>query len=281
MGTEDVHEHRQCSPAIHRIASLWVGVATVTGMPMRGDDVPRHPVRRAEARAGHVLRPDSYPASIPAVAQVLAEGLDLGPGVTFLVGENGSGKSTIVEAIAVAFGLSPEGGSTGSRHSTRPTESALSDAIHLVRGVGASKWGFFLRAETMHGWYSYMEDHPRPPTAPADVSFHDMSHGESFLSVLESRFTGKGFFCLDEPEAALSFSSTLALVAVLQRVVARRGQVLCATHSPVLAAMPGARILEAGPWGLRETAWQDLEIVDHWRRYLAEPGAYLRHLEAD
>jgi predicted ATPase len=64
-------------------------------------------------------------------------------------------------------------------------------------------------------------------------------------------------------------------------VVARRGQVLCATHSPVLAAMPGARILEAGPWGLRETVWADLEIVDHWRRYLAEPSAYLRHLEGD
>jgi predicted ATPase len=250
-------------------------------MPMRGADVPRHPVRRAEARAGHDLRPDAYPASIPAVAQVLDEGLELGPGVTFLVGENGSGKSTIVEAVAVAFGLSPEGGSTGSRHSTRATESALSDAIHLVRGAGASRWGFFLRAETMHGWYSYLEDHPPPPTRPADISFHEMSHGESFLSVLESRFTGQGFFCLDEPEAALSFSSTLALVAVLQRVVARRGQVLCATHSPVLAAMPGARILEAGPWGLRETAWEDLEIVDHWRRYLAEPGAYLRHLEAD
>jgi predicted ATPase len=210
---------------------------------------------------------------------VLAEGLDLGPGVTFLVGENGSGKSTLVEAIAAAYGLSPEGGSTHSMHSTRPTESALADALQLVRGVGASTWGFFLRAETMHGWYSYIEDNPRPPGGPADVAFHEMSHGESFLAVLESRFTGKGFFCLDEPEAALSFSSTLGLVAALQRVVKRRGQVLCATHSPVLAAMPGARILETGDWGLRETAWEDLGLVDHWRRYLAEPQAYLRHLD--
>lgn len=195
-----------------------------------------------------------------------------------LVGENGSGKSTLVEAVAAAFGLSPEGGSTHSRHSTRATESALGDALQLVRGAGASKWGFFLRAETMHGWYSYIEDNPRPDNRPADVAFHEMSHGESFLAVLESRFTGKGFFCLDEPEAALSFSSTLGLVTALQRVVARKGQVLCATHSPVLAAMPGARILEAGPWGLRETPWADLELVDHWRRYLAEPWAYLRHL---
>lgn len=249
-------------------------------MPLRGPDVVRHPVRRVEARTGHDLSPHGYPASIPAVAQVLRDGLDLGPGATFLVGENGSGKSTLVEAVATAFGLSPEGGSTHSRHSTRPTESALGDALQLVRGPGSSRWGFFLRAETMHGWYSYLEDHPRTTGEP-DVTFHEMSHGESFLAVLESRFTGRGLFCLDEPEAALSFSSTLALVAALQRVVARKGQVLCATHSPVLAAMPGARILEVGPWGLRETAWEDLEVVDHWRRYLAEPWAYLRHLADD
>ncbi|GAA5121640.1 AAA family ATPase [Alloalcanivorax gelatiniphagus] len=251
----------------------------VVAMPLRGQDVARHPVRRVEGRAGHDLAPGSYPASIPAVAQVLREGLDLGPGVTLLVGENGSGKSTLVEAVATAFGLSPEGGSTHSRHSTRPTESSLGDALQLVRGPGASKWGFFLRAETMHGWYSYIEDHPRPDRP--DVAFHAMSHGESFLAVLESRFSGRGFFCLDEPEAALSFSSTLGLVATLQRVVARKGQVLCATHSPILAAMPGARVLEVGEWGLRETAWEDLEVVAHWRRYLADPWAYLRHLEDD
>jgi predicted ATPase len=247
-------------------------------MPLTGLDVPRQPVRRVEPVADHDLEASAYPASIPAVASVLADGLDLGPGVTLLVGENGSGKSTLVEAVAVAYGLSPEGGSTGSRHSTRPTESRLAGALHLQRGVGASKWGFFLRAETMHGWYSYMEDHPRPSTAPADVPFHEMSHGESFLSVLESRFTGRGFFCLDEPEAALSFSSTLGLVAILQRVVARGGQVLCATHSPVLAALPGARILEAGEWGLRDAAWSDLALVDHWRRFMEVPDAHLRHL---
>ena len=249
-------------------------------MPLRSASVPRHPVRRVEARDDHGLDPASYPASIPAVRQVVADGLDLGPGVTFLVGENGSGKSTLVEAVASAFGLSPEGGSSGSRHSTRPTESPLGDALHLVRGVGSSRWGFFLRAETMHGWYSYLEEHPSTSKDPEpEPRFHEMSHGESFLKVLEWRFTGPGLFCLDEPEAALSFSSTLGLVAVLQRVVAGRGQVLCATHSPVLAAMPGARILEAGPWGLRETTWADLELVEHWRRYLADPSAYLRHLQ--
>lgn len=111
--------------------------------------------------------------------------------------------------------------------------------------------------------------------------FHAMSHGESFLSVLESRFTEPGFSCLDEPEFGLSFNSALTLMSVLDRIRTAGGQVLCATHSPVLAALPGATILEAGPWGLRRAAWEDLEIVHHHRAYLASPQRYLRHLLGD
>ena len=191
--------------------------------------------------------------------------------MTFLVGENGSGKSTLVEAIAMAYGLSPEGGSTQGRHSTRATESLLGEALRLERGIGAGRWGFFLRAETMHGWYTFSEEHDGP-------GFHEMSHGESFLEVLRTRFDGSGFYCLDEPEAALSFSSTLALIGALHDVVQAGGQVLCATHSPVLAAMPGATILEVGEWGYRPTSWDRLELVQHWRSYLDSPGRYLRHV---
>lgn len=216
-----------------------------------------------------------WPTNIPAVAQVLREGIDLDPGVTFLVGENGSGKSTLVEGIALAYGLSPEGGSRQARHRTRATESPLSDWLRLQRGVGANRWGFFLRAETMHSFYTYLEENP---SASGDVSFHEMSHGESFLALLDSRFDEPGFYCLDEPEAALSFTSTLALIAVLRRIADEGGQVLCATHSPVLAALPGAKILEVGEWGVRPADWGDLEIVDHWRSFLDHPTRYLRHL---
>lgn len=214
-----------------------------------------------------------WPGDIPAVQQVLADGLPLDPGVTFLVGENGSGKSTLVEAVAMAYGLSPEGGSPHSRHSTRPTESALADALRIQRGIGAGRWGFFLRAETMHGWYTYQERE-----VGGGGRLHEMSHGESFLEVLRTRFESPGLYCLDEPEAALSFSSTLALIGTLADVVAGGGQVLCATHSPVLAAMPGATILEVGGWGLRRTTWAELELVQHWKRYLEGPDRYLRHV---
>ncbi len=229
------------------------------------------PVVRISAGPDAALTPGEWPRSVPAVDQLLSEGLTLDKGVTFLVGENGSGKSTIVEAVAMAFGLSPEGGSTQGHHSTRPTESPLSGALRLQRGLGASRWGFFLRAETMHGWYTYSEEHEGP-------SFHEMSHGESFLEVLRARFDSPGFYCLDEPEAALSFSSTLALIAVLHDLAEGAGQVLCATHSPVLAALPGATILEVGDWGYRRTTWDELELVQHWKRYLETPGQYLRHV---
>ncbi|KQY56529.1 AAA family ATPase [Nocardioides sp. Root140] len=235
------------------------------------------PVVRISRDPDDDLPPTEWPATIPAVAQLLARGLDLPPGVTFLVGENGSGKSTLVEAVAVAYGLSPEGGSAHGRHETRTTESPLHASLRIQRGIGSGRWGFFLRAETMHGWYTYMDEHG----GPNDADYHAMSHGESFLEVLRRKFSSPSFYCLDEPEAALSFGSTLTLIRALHDIAAAGGQVLCATHSPVLAAMPGARIIEVGDWGLRETTWDELELVHHWKAYLDAPMRYLRHTLAD
>ncbi len=232
----------------------------------------RRSVRRVLAN-GHEER-GRWPATIPAVAQLLADGLELASGVTLLVGENGSGKSTIVEAVAMAFGLSPEGGSTGATHSTRESESDLWRWIRLERSAGGSRWGFFLRAETMHGFYSYLEDNP----GGGDPRFHQLSHGESFLEILRTRFDSPGLYCLDEPEAALSFSAQMALVGTMHDLAETGAQLLCATHSPLLAALPGATVLEVGPWGIRPTTFEDLELVRHWQAYLAEPMRYLRHV---
>ena len=242
--------------------------------------MPRSPFDQPPVAAVRVIddpmrAPGTWPLSVPAVVQLMDGGLELGPGVTFLVGENGSGKSTVLEGIALAYGFSREGGSNQARHTTRRSESPLSEWIELQRGIGASRWGFFLRAETMHSFYTYLEDNPGKTVEPV---FHEMSHGESFLAILDTRFDRPGFYCLDEPEAALSFSSTLALMSTLQRIADRGGQVLCATHSPVLASLPGATILELGPWGMRRAAWDDLELVHHWRAYLDAPQRYLRHL---
>ncbi|MFF1573840.1 AAA family ATPase [Leifsonia sp. NPDC058292] len=247
-------------------------------MTERGDRLhDDRPVRRVRAFRDAAWDADSWPGSIPAVAQVLRSGLDLARGVTFLVGENGSGKSTLVEGIATAYGLPPEGGSNQGSHVTRPSESPLGGWLQVERSPGAPKWGFFLRAETMHGYYSYLEGLGGP-----DAELHALSHGESFNELLESklnhpRYTA-GLVVLDEPEAALSFGSTLKWLANLDEMVQRGTQVLCATHSPILASLPGARLLEVGEWGVRETTWNELELVQHWRSYLESPQRYLRHL---
>jgi predicted ATPase len=110
-------------------------------------DFDQPPVVRVTVDDERRLPGGEWPATIPAVAQILRDGLDLPLGVTFLVGENGSGKSTIVEGIAMAYALGREGGSTGSRHVTRGSESPLSQSLRLQRGLGAGRWGFFLRAE--------------------------------------------------------------------------------------------------------------------------------------
>ena len=126
----------------------------------------------------------------------------------------------------------------------------------------------------MHGFYTYLEENP----SKRDPVFHEMSHGESFLEILRTRFDSPGLYCLDEPEAALSFSAQIALVGTLHDLAAGGAQVLCATHSPLLAALPGAQLLEVGPWGMRPTSYDDLELVAHWKRYLDSPMRYLRHV---
>lgn len=232
------------------------------------------PVRRIDRAPGAPSGPGRWPHTVPAVDQLLREGLELPAGVTFLVGENGSGKSTLVEGVAGAYGLDLEGGTTHSRHSTRVSESPLHTWLRLTRGVGAPRWGFFLRAESMHSYYSFLEGLPGNP-AP---TYHEMSHGESFLTLIETNLDSPGLYCLDEPEAALSFSSILVLVGALHDLAAAGSQVLCATHSPVLAALPGATILEVGEWGLRPSSWEDFVLVQNWRGYLADPQRYLRHV---
>ena len=213
--------------------------------------------------------------TIPAVVQLLNDGLELGP-ATVLVGENGSGKSTLIEAVAMAYDINPEGGSAGSQHRTRPSESALHEAFVLQKSPGAHR-GYFLRAETMHGLYTYLEQNPNPKVR--DLSFHEMSHGESFNALLASRFGGPGLFLLDEPESALSFTGCLALLFTLGDVLRNpAAQVIVATHSPVIAALPGARIYELDETGFTERAWEESQLVEHHRRFLASPDQYLRYL---
>lgn len=230
------------------------------------------PVRRV---AEHSLAPMSrgaWPATIPAVAQLLDDGLELAA-LTVLVGENGSGKSTIVEAIAAAYGLNAEGGTINARHQTQPTESRLSRHLQLVRSAGASRAGVFLRAETMHGHFAYLD-------SIGSAGMHNFqSHGESFIEFFTDRSRINGLWIFDEAESALSFNGCLMLLSHISDLLRAGSQVIMSTHSPILASLPQARLYEVGEWGLRESTYDDLEMVRNWRLFLDAPGRYLRHFE--
>jgi predicted ATPase len=232
------------------------------------------PLARLEEHPEGPMRRDRWPATLPPVRQLLDDGIDLAP-VTVLVGDNGVGKSTIVEGLAAAYGINPQGGSSDSLNETRITESDLHEHLLAVRNPGGPRGGFFLRAEMMHGLFTYLEEHPS--THRADPVFHERSHGESFLDYVIDRSQWTGLWILDEPESALSFQSCLQLIAVLQSIVDDgRGQVVLSTHSPVLAAFPGALLCELGDWGIRHVAYDELQLVRNWRAFLAAPERYLR-----
>jgi predicted ATPase len=234
------------------------------------------PIRRVCLRPGSSPPSGPWPAGIPAVRALLDQGLDLGP-ATVLVGDNGAGKSTIVEAIATLLGVPPAGGSNQAMFQVRPSESPLPQVLRLERNAGTSRWAYFLRSETMHALYTYLEQLPNPQ----DTDLHERSHGEGFLAILERKFDGRGVYLLDEPESALSFSGCLALVGHLHAIVAGGAQVIVATHSPVVAALPGARILELGEWGMREARWEDTHLVVNHRAFLASPQRFLHHVIDD
>lgn len=200
---------------------------------------------RRGGRNGLACLEHSGPATLTSVRHLLDHWLDLGR-LTILVGENGAGKSTIVEAIAMAYGLSREGGSVGAQNATRHTESDLHEALRIERGPGASRWGYFIRAETLYGLFSYLEDNP----GRSDLRDHQMSHGESFKSLMATRpFHHGGLFVLDEPEAGLSFVTQLSLVGQLAELALdEMSQVLVATHSPIVAATPAPPCYSSTVW---------------------------------
>ena len=224
-----------------------------------------------------------WPFTVPCVAALARDGLELTRPVTFLVGENGSGKSTLVEAIAEASGLDARGGRAGRKYANNRDKTPLGQVVRLGLTRAGSKMqggprtrrkGYFLRAETTFGFaevvsgmHGYWEE---------DLA--ERSHGEGFMVILESMFAEPGLYLMDEPEAALSFTSCLRLVALMHQLGESGAQVICATHSPVLAATPGAEIIELGDHGFRHAEWSELDLVDHWRRYLASPEVYLRRL---
>lgn len=230
------------------------------------------------------LPKQSYLNDIPAVQYLLrGNALSMHSNVTFFAGENGAGKSTLLEAIAVAYGFNPEGGSRNFTFATKHSHSRLWEYLTLTKTDFAED-GFFLRAESFYNVATSIESMSgaglgRPVVDYyGGVSLHEQSHGESFLNLVEKRFGGKGLYILDEPEAALSPMRLLRLMSNIDRLVKNHSQFIIATHSPVLMAFPGAQVLWFDDRGVTETAYQNTEHYLVTKQFFENPERMLHYL---
>ena len=175
--------------------------------------------------------------------------------VTFFVGENGSGKSTLLEAIAIAAGFNPEGGTRNYHFSTYDSHSELCEAIRLIRGYQKAGWGYFLRAESFYN-VATKEMEYADLKHPSE-KYHEKSHGESFLEIAQKQFRPNGLYLLDEPEAALSPQRQLTLLMEIYECAKEESQFIVVTHSPILLGMPGASILTFDDGRLHQCEYED------------------------
>lgn len=225
----------------------------------------------------------AYPFSLNAIRSI--ESIDLRAKVTIFVGENGAGKSTLLEALAVALGCSAEGGSRNFRFSTADTHTHLHEYMRVARGPRRIADVFFYRAETFYNFSTEMKRldevdsfDPQIKSAYGGTELHALSHGQSVIQLFRHRFRAGGVYLLDEPEAALSPARQLEVIAHAHRLTQSGAQIVMATHSPILMAIPGAIIYEVSDEGLQRVAYDDLQQVSIYKRVLADRDNFIQSL---
>jgi predicted ATPase len=224
------------------------------------------------------VQPGVHPFTLPILEHGLS--LDFTTPVTFLVGENGSGKSSLLEAIAWSTGFGLHGGNRDHQFVDGAEGHALGRALSLSWRQRTTD-GFFLRAETFHQFSTQLEESGTTFQRYGGRSFHERSHGEAFLALFEHRFED-GLFLLDEPEAALSPQRQLAFLRIMHDLASRRiAQFIVATHSPMLLCLPNSRVLSFEEGRIVETPYEETEHFQLTRGFLNNPGSYLRYLLAD
>ncbi|MDU5184432.1 MAG: AAA family ATPase [Peptoniphilus harei] len=226
----------------------------------------------------------SYLRNIPSLKNF--QGIKIDKPVTFFVGENGSGKSTLLEAIAVALGLNPEGGSKNFNFATKETHSELGKILEIARGSRREEDGFFLRAESFYNLATEVEELNGSGFSSlydsyGGKSLHDQSHGESFRSLILNRFRPRGIYLLDEPEAALSPTSQMSLLCIIDELVKKDTQFIIASHSPIILAYPNADIYEFSEVGIEKKSYKETESYSVTKAFLDDPERMMNFLFDD
>ncbi len=239
-----------------------------------------------EIRLDKEIPSHNYLTRLPVINYLgQTDGIKLTSNVTFLVGENGLGKSTLIEAIAIAMGFNPEGGTRNFNFHTNDSYSDLSEYLTVCKGIRRAKDGFFLRAESYYNFASNideldsgLEPELRLINSYGGVSLHRQSHGESFMSMVENRLGGHGLYIFDEPEAALSPSKLLQLMCHIDRLIKDDSQFIIATHSPILMAFPGADVLELTESGISSVNYKDTDHFNITKRFLNSPEKFFSEM---
>ncbi len=227
------------------------------------------------------VTPDEFPFSIPAFRNGKLE-LEFERPVTIIVGENGTGKSTLLEGIAAQCGFNLSGGNRNHVYSADLNQSALGNALRLG-WLPKVTTGFFMRAESFFNFGRYLDEmqkeDPKTLAAYGGKSLHAQSHGESFLALFENKFGGRGVYILDEPEAALSLQRQLEFLKVIRELEQEgQSQFLIATHSPVLMAYPGAQLLLFDGRVVREVALSETPHYRIMRDFMNNPAMMMQRL---
>ncbi|WP_017151065.1 AAA family ATPase [Bacillus bingmayongensis] len=231
----------------------------------------------------HIPNFSVYPYCLPAIRTL--QSLDFHPNVTFIIGENGTGKSTLLEAIAVALGFNAEGGTKNFRFTTHDSHSSLHKYIRVAKNVATPKDGFFLRAESFYNVASYIDEIDSEPLGGGKVidsyggiSLHDQSHGESFFSLFMNRFSGQSLYILDEPEAALSPMRQLSMLIRMHELAEQGSQFIIATHSPILMAYPESSIYSFSQEGITEATLEETEHYQTMKLFFENRARLFHHL---
>ncbi len=223
-----------------------------------------------------------HPFNLPVFKKI--QELDFNQPITFIIGENGMGKSTIIEALAIAYGFNPEGGTKNFSFSSVETHSKLFEDIRLEKGIKLPKDGFFLRAESFYNVASEIDKldefggEPHIIDSYGGKSLHEQSHGEAFFSAIIHRFSGNGIYILDEPEAALSPLRQFAMLRRINELISQKSQFIIATHSPILMAFPNATIYSLSENGIKKVKYKETEHYFLTKRFLNNTDEMIEEL---